>query len=110
MTKYYIKYTIDKGEFNVDENTEIDGNTGYCHSIVIHSVLLPEDGSYSGLTYGFNGKKKRPISDYEKFKCLMSIANELQDSEEINEFQKELCQMINQSIFDYVKRRRNYGA
>ena len=102
---YPIKYTVEIGNFSVDleKIDDIPDTTGFCDALILHSILLPDDGSRSELIYGYNGKDSQDISDSEKFKSLIGMAYNLKDSVELGEWQRNLCNRIFEHACKVVK-------
>jgi hypothetical protein len=92
--KYRIKYefTPEYGEFSGEEVKR--ANRGGCDAIIFHSILYPEDGTFSCKTFSIDGRKGGDdLSAIELFKVWMLLGSQLAESEELDQARRYMARM-----------------
>lgn len=106
--KIYRKgYRIEQGVFTKKEL--IEKNLNGCDQLIIHSIILPEDGSYSHLLVSCdeNGEE---LTGTELFKAWVLMAKTIADNPTTSQAKRELAQTVFQIVADSMKKiRENEG-
>jgi len=86
--KYKMKYSLktERGEFDVEDVKASD--MGGCDSILMISVIYPDNGSLSVQMYGEDGRTGEMMNDHEMFKVFSMMAARLAQSPELDEGRK----------------------
>ena len=87
--KYKITYAVDNNQEIVGEDVRKKG-LGACDQIIIHSIILPPDGSRSELIVSSDGTGKE-LSSNDYFKSLFGLAHMLSQREDLDPIKKDIC-------------------
>lgn len=91
--KYYVTYNIHLHPEGLLKS-QIPEGRGACDAILIGSILLPEDGSYSQVTMGEFGKNGRQFTTKDVFKFWAVLASQLSEDPDLDEGRKALCYLV----------------
>jgi len=75
--KYTTQYTIENKSLLAEEIPE---GVGACNDIIIHSIILPPDGSYSHCMVSQSGETKKDLTGDELFKAWVMMAKTVVDN------------------------------
>ncbi len=89
MRRYKIAYKVETGSFTKPQLEK--ANLGGCDGIIVHSIILPEDGSRSEMIFSMASGGGQ-LSDDELFKSWVSMAYQLSQSKELGEGRRRLCE------------------
>ena len=95
MRKYPVAYNILPGSFTKEELLEKE--LGGCDAVIVHSIILPGDGSRSEVI-GSCGSDGKPLSDHELWKSWVSMAWSLHQSETLSGPKKTMCDMVFKTV------------
>lgn len=91
MHTYKTQYTIANKPLTQDELQE---GQGACDDIIIHSIILPPDGSYSHYLVSQKGESGKELDGNELFKAWLMMCRTLTDNESVPSAKRQLCQMV----------------
>ena len=106
---YRLTYTITTAShpdgLSKEEAEEQAGPLGgACDAVLIHSIIFPDDGSYSHLAYGLDGRTGQALSSKEMWKAWVMLAKQLADRRDLDEDEHLLCKMTFQHVMDELNR------
>lgn len=104
MQKYKIRYTFKcetekEGYSPSDVNNE---NEGLCDSIVLVSIVLPEDGGYAQLLLSLNGADGLELSQNDLFKVWSMLGMQLHNNGALKNWKKQLVDLMAKMVRDIV--------
>lgn len=79
--KYHVTYKLESHPEGADAS-EIQPGTGACHAVLIHSIIYPEDGSYSHLFVSLDGRTGKDLTPNEEWKAWMMLGQTLLQREQ----------------------------
>lgn len=91
--KYYVTYGVHLHPEGLPKS-QIPEGCGACDAILIGSILLPEDGSYSQMVLGEFGKDGRPLTSKDVFKFWSVLATHLSTDPDLDEGRRALCYLV----------------
>lgn len=97
---YSIAYTANMGAFTKDEL--IKNEWGGCDNIIIHSIILPEDGSYSHLLMSRN-EKGTEMDSNAIWKAWVAMAHTLAGKEDLVAGKRDLCQQVFEAVAERIR-------
>ena len=99
--EYKIVYTIEhEPEGRTKAQLEADPRPiGACDQVIIHSIILPEDGSRSELIVSMDGQTGEDIDDNDMFKSWLMMAHQLSGSQTLSEGKRKFCE----ATFDIIR-------
>ena len=68
-----------------------ESGLGACDVLIIHSIMMPEDGSRSEAILSYDGRTGNEVDDMELFKSWMMTAHRLEQSTTLPDGHRELA-------------------
>jgi hypothetical protein len=102
MTDYIYKlryvYDHENREQGYTKNDIENDNQGLCDSLILISIIKPEDGSYSQLILSHDGKENRELTDEELFKAWLMLAMKINERKKLKGWKKQLIHEVSMAI------------
>ena len=93
--KYTTQYSIENKSLSAEEISE---GTGACNDIIIHSIILPDDGSYSHLLVSKSGDTGDDLTGDELFKAWVMMAKTIADNPTTSPSKASLAEALFETV------------
>ena len=103
MHTYKIAYNAQHHPGGISAEELEQKEVGGCDSIVILSLIYPNDGSCSLKVLSMNGMTGEP-DHVEMFKAWAMMASELSDGPSLHDWQRQICDQIHEAVRTIVVR------
>lgn len=98
---YKVKYDFEFGDFSKDEIMK--NGSGGCEAVIVHSILYPEDGSYSHLLISKDGRNQGELDGNELFKAWMMMGATIAKNKTMSEGKRDFCQTVVDAFWESMK-------
>ncbi len=90
---YRMRYNLraETGKWTQAECEEFGGGTD---ALIVHSLLYPEDGSFSMVTTSVDGRTDTDLKDIEMFKVWLMMASRLAESETLDKSKRDFAETV----------------
>jgi hypothetical protein len=104
--KYHVSYDIKAHKEGRPADEIMEGDRGGCDAIILHSILFPEDGSYSHVLISLDGRTGRPLDSMEIFKAWTMMAHEIAAREDLEPGRRALAVNVQAAMTEHVLKQR----
>jgi hypothetical protein len=87
---YHVIYNVEPRPEGI-KKSDIPKTHGAADAVLICSMLYPEDGSFSLVLYGGDGRTGKDLHPNEIFKVWTLMAKNLSEDEDLSPARRELC-------------------
>jgi len=94
---YHMRYSIKPEPEGVPKEAA-QADEGLCDSIIVHSIVEPEDGSLSHMVLSSDGRKSAPISLNQQFHIWSIWAHSLMSEGGLSDNRRQICAFVHETV------------
>lgn len=99
LSNYALRYTLEtENRPEGYEKEDASDGKGLTDSLIVISIIHPEEGGYSQALFTYDGLEGRELTQKEIFKAWLMLGLSLHDTGELKGWQSDLVEM-NANIF-----------
>lgn len=96
-TKYHVVYNITPHKEGITAD-EVPEGLGACTALLIGSIIYREDGSYSTVFYGMDGRTAEDLDADEMWKAWVMLSKTLAENNKLSPNKRMLCRKVFETV------------